>query len=103
MIGKIITKEETNESLTESGTEFRNHQLNIEKLMMEVITTTLKEADIHSDLDPFSVVMALSTLGTAINELVMRGKRNNRPEDKSKEYLNVLFNIIEKGLQYYDD
>jgi AcrR family transcriptional regulator len=103
VIGKIIKKEETNKLLTESETEFRSHQLNIEKLMLNVITQTMKDSGLHTNLDPFSVVMALSTLGTAINELVMRGKRSNQPEDKSKEYLKVLFNIIEKGLKHYDD
>ncbi len=102
VIGKMITKEETNQDLTESEKEFRNHQLNIEKLMINVITETLKNSGVQANIDPFSVVMALSTLGSAINELVMRGKRG-QPEDRSREYLAVLFNIIDKGLKHYDD
>lgn len=101
-IGKMITKEEANQTLTESEQEFRYHQLKIEKLMIKVITETMKKSDIQAKLDPFSVVMVLSTLGSAINELVMRGKRN-QSEDKSGEYLAVLFNIIDKGLKHYDD
>ncbi|MFX0117660.1 MAG: TetR/AcrR family transcriptional regulator [Candidatus Hodarchaeota archaeon] len=103
LIGKMVTKEETKQSLTESEKEFRNHQLQIERLMMDVITKTMKDSGVQTDLDPFSVVMALSTLGSAINELIMRGKRTNQPENKSREYLAVLFNIIDKGLKHYDN
>jgi AcrR family transcriptional regulator len=102
VIGKVITKEETNQDLTESEKEFRYHQLKIEKIMISVITETLKNSGVEANIDPFSVVMALSTLGSAINELVMRGKRG-QPEDRSREYLAVLFNILDKGLKHYDD
>ena len=103
VIGKMIVKEENNQPMTESEQEFRYHQLKIEKLMIDVVTKTMEESNLQTSLDPFSVVMALSTLGTAINELVMRAKRSDEPEDKSKEYLEVLFNIIDKGLKHYDD
>lgn len=102
VIGKMITKEETNQPLTESEKEFRYHQLKIEELMISVITETMKNSGVQAKIDPFSVVMALSTLGSAINELVMRGKRS-QSEDKSREYLAVLFNIIDKGLKHYDE
>jgi AcrR family transcriptional regulator len=102
VIGRIITKEETNQNLTESEKEFRHHQSKIEKLMTSVITATIQNSGIQTEIDPFSVVMVLSTLGSAINELVMRGKRG-QSEDRSREYLAVLFNIIDKGLKHYDD
>ena len=102
IIGKMITKEENNQQLTESEIEFRDHQLKIENLMTSVITETMKNSRVQTDIDPFSVVMVLSTLGSAINELVMRGKRG-QPKDRSREYLAVLFNIIDKGLKHYDD
>jgi len=102
VIGRMITKEEANESLTESEKEFRHHQLKIEKLMTSIITETMKNSGVQTDIDPFSVVMVLSSLGSAINELVMRGKRS-QSNDRSREYLTVLFNIIDKGLKHYDD
>jgi AcrR family transcriptional regulator len=102
VIGKMITKEETNQDLTESEKEFRFHQLNIEKLMTSVITETLITSGVQTEIDPFSVVMVLSTLGSAINELVIRGKHGHS-NDRSREYLAVLFNIIDKGLKHYDD
>ncbi len=102
VIGKMIIKEETNQILTESEKEFRYYQLKIEKLMISVITETMKNSGVQTKIDPFSIVMALSTLGSAINELVMRGKRSPS-EDRSQEYLAVLFNIIDKGLKHYDD
>lgn len=102
VIGKMITKEEIKQSLTESEKEFRYHQLKIEKLMINVITETMKNSGVQTKIDPFSVVMALSSLGSAINELVMRGKRS-QSEDRSGEFLAVLFNIIDKGLKHYDD
>jgi len=102
VIGRMITKEEANQSLTESEKEFRHHQLKIEKLMTSIITETMKNSGVQTDIDPFSVVMVLSSLGSAINELVMRGKRS-QSNDRSREYLTVLFNIIDKGLKHYDD
>jgi len=98
----MIIKEETSQILTESEKEFRYYQLKIEKLMISVITETMKNSGVQTKIDPFSIVMALSTLGSAINELVMRGKRSPS-EDRSQEYLAVLFNIIDKGLKHYDD
>lgn len=103
VIGKMIKKEESNNQMTESEKEFRYHQLNIERFMIKVITKTMENSGVQTSLDPFSVVMALSTLGTAINELIMHGKRSTQTENKSKEYLEVLFNIIVKGLKHYDD
>ncbi|MHA2155031.1 MAG: TetR/AcrR family transcriptional regulator [Candidatus Hodarchaeales archaeon] len=102
-IKKILQKEETSQSLTESEEEFRFYQLKIEKLMISVITETMNAAGVQESVDPLSVVMALSALNSAIQELIMRGKRTNHPEGKSKEYLNVLFTIIDKGLKHYDD
>ncbi|MHA2298461.1 MAG: TetR/AcrR family transcriptional regulator [Candidatus Hodarchaeales archaeon] len=103
LIGQMIEKERTNQPLTESEEEFRTHQLKIERLMTSVIEETMKNAGIEAVVDPFSVIIALSTLGQAIRELVMRGKASDQPEEKSREYLNVLFNIIDKGLKHYDD
>ncbi|MFX1537414.1 MAG: TetR/AcrR family transcriptional regulator [Promethearchaeota archaeon] len=103
VIGNIIQKEEANQPLTESEKEFRYHQLKIQELMTNVITETMKSAGIQTKLDPLSVVMVLSTLNSAIRELIMRGKRSNQPEEKSREYLTILFNIIDKGLKHYDE
>ncbi|MFX0125529.1 MAG: TetR/AcrR family transcriptional regulator [Candidatus Hodarchaeota archaeon] len=93
-ISRMIKKEETDQPLTESEKEFRYHQLKIEKLMRDVILETMKKAGVSTKLDPFSVIMALSTLDSAIRELLVRG---------SREYLDVLFNIIDKGLKHYYD
>lgn len=103
IIGEMIKKEETNQPLTENEKAFRFHQLKIQELMTHVITETMRESGVLTKIDPLSVVMALSTLGLAIRELIMRGKARNHLEEKSREYLNVLFNIIDKGLKYYDD
>ncbi|MFX0066224.1 MAG: TetR/AcrR family transcriptional regulator [Candidatus Hermodarchaeota archaeon] len=103
VIRKIIQKEELNQTLTESEKEFRYHQLKIQELMINVITETMNSTGIQTKLDPFSVVMVLSTLNSAIRELVMRGKRSNQPEKKSREYLTILFKIIDKGLKHYDE
>lgn len=94
-IRNMIKKEETNQSLTASEKEFRFHQLKIEELMKDVILETMNKAGISSKLDPVSVIMALSTLDSAIRELLLR--------EKSREYVDVLFNIIDKGLKHYDD
>ncbi|MFW9991720.1 MAG: TetR/AcrR family transcriptional regulator [Candidatus Odinarchaeota archaeon] len=102
-IGQIVEKERTNQPLTESEEDFRTQQLKIEELMTSVIVETMKNAGIGEAVDPFSVIMALSTLGQAIRELVIRGKASDQPEEKAREYLNVLFNIIDKGLKHYTD
>jgi hypothetical protein len=91
----MIKKEQTDQSLTESEKEFRHHQLRIEELMRDVILETMKKSGVSTKLDPFSVIMALSTLDSAIRELLMR--------EESREYLDVLFNIIDKGLKHYND
>ncbi len=63
----------------------------------------MKTTGVQTDVEPFSVVMVLSTLGLAIRELALRGKRNNWPEEQSRNYLDVLLNIIDKGLKHYAD
>ncbi|UCG01956.1 MAG: TetR/AcrR family transcriptional regulator [Candidatus Heimdallarchaeota archaeon] len=93
-IERMIKKEETNQLLTESEKELRYYQLKIEKLMRDVILETMKNAGVSTKLDPFSVIMALSTLDSAIRVLLVRGAR---------EYLDVLFTIIDKGLKHYFD
>ena len=98
----IVRKESTKQSLTESEDELRQHQLKIEKLMTNVITQTMEKSGVQGKVDPFAVVYALSTLGLAIRELVMRGKTNEQPEEQTREYLSVLFNIIDQGLKHYD-
>jgi AcrR family transcriptional regulator len=103
VIRRLIKKEEANELLAESEKEFRHHQLKVEKLMTEVIVETMKASGVEGKVDPFSVIMALSTLGSAIRELVLRGLSGDEPEEKTREYLNVLFNIIDRGLKNYGD
>jgi AcrR family transcriptional regulator len=98
----IVRKENSSQSLTESETELRRHQLKIEKLMTNVVTQTMKNSGVQRKADPFAVVYALSTLGLAIRELVMRGRTGDQPEEQTREYLSVLFNIIDQGLKHYD-
>jgi AcrR family transcriptional regulator len=98
----IIQKEKAGESMTESERELRHHQLKIEKLMTEIITQTLERSGIKGKVDPFAVVYAMSSLGLAIRELVMRGKMGEQPEEETREYLSVLFNIIDQGLKHYN-
>jgi len=98
----VVRKEKARQSLTESEHELRQHQLIIEKLMMDVVTQTMENSGVQRKADPFAVVYALSTLGLAIRELVMRGKTGDQPEDQTREYLSVLFNIIDQGLKHYD-
>jgi len=100
---KIISKESKGQSLTESEREFRGHQLKIQELMTNIITETMKKARLKTKIDPLTIVMVLSALNSAIIELVLRGQLSGRPEGKSKEYITVLFNIIDKGLKHYDD
>lgn len=100
---KIVKKIQNNESLTESEQEFRHDMEMLEQLMTSVITETLKQSGVQDKVDPFSVIMVLSTFAQAIRELVMRGRTNDQPEEKTKEYLSVFFNIIDQGLKHYDD
>ncbi|MFW9955607.1 MAG: TetR/AcrR family transcriptional regulator [Candidatus Thorarchaeota archaeon] len=102
-IMNIISKEQTKQPLTESESEFRLHQLRVQELMMNVITQTMREAGVEGRVDPFSVIMALSSLNSAIRELVMRGKSDHESGEKTREYLAVLFNIIDQGLKHYDE
>ncbi|MFW9801669.1 MAG: TetR/AcrR family transcriptional regulator [Candidatus Thorarchaeota archaeon] len=98
----IVRKENAKQPLTESETELRQHQMAIEKLMIDVVTQTMENSGVQRKADPFAVVYALSTLGLAIRELVMRGKTGDQPEEQTREYLSVLFNIIDQGLKHYD-
>ncbi len=103
VIGDMIKKEEKGESLTESEEEFRLHQKNIENLMTEIISETIRKSDVEGKVDPFSVIMVLSSLGGTIRDLVLQGLSGSQPVEKTREYLSVLFNIIDKGLKHYDD
>jgi len=98
----IVRKESMKQALTESEDKLRQHQLKIERLMTNVITKTMERSGVQGKVNPFAVVYALSTLGLAIRELVMRGKRNEQPEEQTREYLSVLLNIIDQGLKHYD-
>ncbi len=101
-IGNIIQKE-NNQPLTQSEQEFRHNQLKIQALLEKAISETMKTSKVQTSVDSFSVLMVLSTLGLAIRELALRGKRNGWPEERSREYLDVLLNIIDKGLKHYMD
>ncbi|MFW9805998.1 MAG: TetR/AcrR family transcriptional regulator [Candidatus Thorarchaeota archaeon] len=101
-ISKILKKEEAGEKLTESEKEFRQYMGEIEKLMTSVITETMKASGVQDKVEPFSVIMVLSTFAQTIRELVLRGKRSDRPEETTREYLSVFFNIIDQGLKHYE-
>jgi AcrR family transcriptional regulator len=103
VISKIGKKEEKNEKLTESEHEFRHYMKLLEDLMTSVISETMKMSGVQGKVDPFSVIMVLSTFAQAIREIVLRGKMSDRPEEKTREYLNVFFTIIDQGLKHYDD
>ncbi|MFX1483967.1 MAG: TetR/AcrR family transcriptional regulator [Promethearchaeota archaeon] len=99
----IRRKSETNGVLTESEQEFEHQMKLIEELMTSVITETMKSSGVQDKVDPFSVIMVLSTFAQAIRELVMRGKTSVTPEATTKNYLSVFFTIIDKGLRHFDD
>jgi hypothetical protein len=103
VISKILKREENNEQLTESEQDFRFYMGLLEELMTSVITETMKKSGVQDKVDPFSVIMVLSTFAQTIRELVLRGKRSKQPEEKTREYLSVFFTIIDQGLKHYDD
>ncbi len=103
VISKLLKKEENGEMLTESEQDFKFYMKLLEELMTAVITETMKKSGIQDKVDPFSVIMVLSTFAQTIRELVLRGKRSNQPEEKTREYLSVFLTIIDQGLKHYDD
>jgi AcrR family transcriptional regulator len=103
VVSKILKKEESKERLTESEQEFRHYMVALEELMTSVISETMKKSGVQDKVDPFSVIMVLSTFAQTIRELIMRGKTTDQPEEKTREYLSVFFNIIDQGLKHYDD
>jgi AcrR family transcriptional regulator len=100
---KILKKSENDEKLSESEQDFRFYMKLLEELMTAVITETMKKSGIQNKVDPFSVIMVLSTFAQTIRELVLRGKRNDQPEEKTREYLSVFLTIVDQGLKHYDD
>jgi AcrR family transcriptional regulator len=103
VISKILKKEESSEGLTESEEEFKQYMKLLEDLMTSVITETMKKSGVQGKVDPFSVIMVLSTFAQTIRELVLRGKRSEQPDEKTREYLSIFFTIIDQGLKHYDD
>ncbi|MFW9853766.1 MAG: TetR/AcrR family transcriptional regulator [Candidatus Thorarchaeota archaeon] len=97
-IESIIQKETAGLTLTESEKEFRGLQLKLRDLMTKAILNTLDRSDIGTKVEPTTIVMILSSLNSAIIDLILLGKKNNRP----KEYVDVLFNILDNGLKNYD-
>jgi len=102
-LSRILDKEEIREDLSESESELREHQLKIQELMTDVIMATMRESGVEKKVGTFSVIMALSSIGVAIREMVMRVERGSQTEKETREYLNVLFNIIDNGLKHYKD
>jgi AcrR family transcriptional regulator len=103
VISNIRRKTESGETLTESELEFSQHRQLLEELMTSVITETMRSSGVQDKVDPFSVIMVLSTFAQAIRNLVMQGRTSDAPEEKTKEYLSVFFTIIDQGLRHYDD
>ncbi len=103
VISKVMEKLEKGEELTESEREFRHYMTLLENLMTSVITETMRVSGIQEKVDPFSVIMVLSTFAQTIRELVTRGKRSDQPEEKKREYLSVFFTIVDQGLKHYND
>lgn len=99
----IQNKIANNETLTESEREFSEQMKRLEKLMTSIITETMKSSGVEGKVDPFSVIMALSTLAQAIRTLISRGMMSGRPEETTRDYLSVFFTIIDKGLRHFDD
>ncbi|MFX1265969.1 MAG: TetR/AcrR family transcriptional regulator [Promethearchaeota archaeon] len=102
-LARILGKEKAGKMLTQSEKDLREHQLKIQELMTDVITVTMKEADVEKKVDPLPVIMALSSIGVAIRELVMRVERGSQTKEATREYLDVLFNIIDNGLKHYNN
>ncbi|MFX1606983.1 MAG: TetR/AcrR family transcriptional regulator [Promethearchaeota archaeon] len=103
VISKLLQKLENKEELTESEQDFKVYMGLLEELMTSVITETMKRSGVQEKVDPFSVIMVLSTFAQSIRELVLRGKRSEQPEEKTREYISVFFTIIDQGLKHYDD
>jgi len=103
VISKIVEKEENGQSLTESEREFSHYLKLLEQFMISVINETMTNSGVQGKVDPFSVVMVLSTFAQTIRELILRGKRSDQPEVKTREYLSIFFTIIDQGLKHFDD
>lgn len=103
VIRSIFEKIDTKQKLTESEMEFKENLFEVQQLMTDVISQTMKQSGAEGKVEPFKVIMALSSLNTAIRELVMRGISGGKAEEETKEYLSVLFNIIDQGLKHYDE
>jgi len=103
VISNVRRKEEGGETLTESELEFSSHLRVLEDLMTSVITETMRNSGVQDKVDPFSVIMVLSTFAQAIRTLIARGMMSTTPETTTEEYLSVFFTIIDKGLRHYDD
>jgi len=103
VISKLLQKVENNEELSESELDFRHYMGLLEELMTSVIKETMEKSGVQNKVDPFSVIMVLSTFAQTIRELALRGKRSDQPEEKTREYLSVFFTIIDQGLKHYDD
>ncbi|MFX0107815.1 MAG: hypothetical protein ACFE7R_06010, partial [Candidatus Hodarchaeota archaeon] len=102
IFGRIIRKEQSDEDLTESEIEFKESANAIETIMTAVITATMEQSGVQEKADPFSVIMALSTLGLAIRDMAIRSSSGGVSGAEAREHLAVLFNIIEQGLKHYD-
>jgi AcrR family transcriptional regulator len=103
VISNIGRKEESGETLSESELEFSQQRQLLEELMTSVITETMRSSGVQNKVDPFSVIMVLSTFAQAIRSLIMIGRTSDAPEEKTQECLSVFFTIIDQGLRHYDD
>lgn len=98
----IRRKVENKETLTESEREFSKQMNLIEEFMTSVITETMKSSGIAEKVNPFSVIMVLSTFAQNIRTLISRGMISNSPDETTRDYLSVFFTIIDKGLRHFD-
>lgn len=99
----IIEKKELGEAMTESEIEFEENETKVGMLMINLISTTLKESGIIGMVDPLIITKILSAFMPVIRELIRRGNVGGQSKEEIRETLSVLFTIIEQGVKNYNE
>ncbi|MFW9847946.1 MAG: TetR/AcrR family transcriptional regulator [Candidatus Thorarchaeota archaeon] len=97
---QIMKKEEDNEELSESESEFRMQQLRIFGVLMKAIQGTIGENDLRGKISHLEIANALSNLVSGMtSELIIREEIGSLSPSDTEKQLDLIMNIIDGGIK----
>lgn len=98
----IHNKELNNDVLTDLENDFREKQMKIAEIMTRVINQSFNSMDSKPSFKPMTLIIILSYLNSTIMELIKIDQESGKVHSPDS-HISVLFQLLAKGLKYFDD